>query len=47
MAYELDQQNPEVHKWCAITIGSVGDFVGTQEKIMNGYTFKVSEIFII
>ncbi|XP_054720597.1 regulator of microtubule dynamics protein 1-like [Uloborus diversus] len=40
MAYELDQQNPEVHKWYAITIGSLGDYVGTQEKIVNGYTFK-------
>lgn len=40
MAYELDDQHPEVHKWFAITIGSLGDYVGTQEKIMNGFTFK-------
>ena len=25
----------------AITLGSLGDFLGTQEKIKNGYTFKV------
>lgn len=40
MAYKLDQENPEIHKWCAITIGSLGDFVGTQEKIRNGHIFK-------
>ncbi|GIY55263.1 regulator of microtubule dynamics protein 2 [Caerostris darwini] len=39
-AYEIEKNNPEVHKWCAITVGCLGDFVGTQEKIMNGHAFK-------
>ncbi|XP_015926622.1 regulator of microtubule dynamics protein 1 [Parasteatoda tepidariorum] len=39
-AYELVKDNPEVHKWYAITIGSLGDYVGVQERIINGYTFK-------
>ncbi|KAG8178318.1 hypothetical protein JTE90_026288 [Oedothorax gibbosus] len=39
-AYQLDNQHPEIHKWCAITVGCLGDFVGTKERIMNGYTFK-------
>lgn len=46
-AYELDQNNPEVHKWYAITIGSLGDYVGTQEKIMNGFIFKVSILVLL
>lgn len=46
-AYELDQDNPEVHKWYAITIGSLGDYVGTQEKIANGFIFKVSILVLL
>lgn len=39
-ALEIEKQNPEVHKWFAITVGCLGDFVKTQERIMNGYAFK-------
>ncbi|GBM25609.1 Regulator of microtubule dynamics protein 2 [Araneus ventricosus] len=39
-AYEIEKSNPEVHKWLAITVGCLGDFVGTQERIVNGHAFK-------
>ncbi|GFY76477.1 regulator of microtubule dynamics protein 2 [Trichonephila inaurata madagascariensis] len=39
-AHEIEKQNPEVHKWFAITVGCLGDFVKTQERIMNGHAFK-------
>lgn len=39
-ALAADEKNPEVHKWYAITIGSLSEFVGVQQKIQNGYEFK-------
>lgn len=39
-ALKQNDKNPEVHKWYAITIGSLAEYVGLQEKIQNGYTFK-------
>ncbi|XP_023210328.1 regulator of microtubule dynamics protein 2-like isoform X1 [Centruroides sculpturatus] len=39
-ALKQNSINPEVHKWYAITIGSLAEYVGVQEKIQNGYTFK-------
>ncbi|XP_064484289.1 regulator of microtubule dynamics protein 1-like [Ornithodoros turicata] len=39
-ALAADDKNPEVHKWYAITIGSLSEFIGVQEKIRNGYEFK-------
>ncbi|XP_071441981.1 regulator of microtubule dynamics protein 1-like [Hetaerina americana] len=39
-ALELDDSSAEVHKWFAITVGSIGEFIGTKEKIENGVTFK-------
>lgn len=39
-ALKLDEANPECHKWFAIAVGSLSEFVGTQQKIQNGYLFK-------
>ena len=39
-ALELDDKCVESHKWYAIAIGSINDYVGTKEKIENGYEFK-------
>lgn len=39
-ALQLDENCVECHKWYAIAIGSVTDYVGTKEKIENGYEFK-------
>ncbi|CAG2112612.1 unnamed protein product [Medioppia subpectinata] len=39
-AIELDANNPECHKWYAIAIGSLSDFITTKEKIANGNQFK-------
>lgn len=39
-ALEADDKSAEVHKWYAITIGSLSEFIGVQQKIENGYQFK-------
>ncbi|OQR71631.1 regulator of microtubule dynamics protein 2-like [Tropilaelaps mercedesae] len=39
-ALKIDEHNPECHKWFAIAVGSLSEFVGTQQKIQNGYQFK-------
>ncbi|KAF8764451.1 Regulator of microtubule dynamics protein 2 like protein [Argiope bruennichi] len=39
-AYEIEKNDPEILKWLAITMGCIGDFVGTHERIVNGHTFK-------
>ncbi|XP_014678109.1 PREDICTED: regulator of microtubule dynamics protein 1-like isoform X2 [Priapulus caudatus] len=39
-ALELRSNSADVHKWCAVTLGSLSDYVGTQQKIKNGYQFK-------
>ncbi|XP_046382381.1 regulator of microtubule dynamics protein 3-like isoform X2 [Ischnura elegans] len=39
-ALQLDDLSADVHKWFAITVGSLGEFIGTKEKIENGFTFK-------
>ncbi|CAN7983708.1 unnamed protein product [Ixodes hexagonus] len=39
-ALAVDDKNAEVHKWYAITIGSLSEFIGVQQKIQNGYEFK-------
>lgn len=39
-ALDLDDQCANAHKWFAITIGSIGEYEGTQEKIKNGFTYK-------
>uniref|UniRef100_A0A131YBD4 Regulator of microtubule dynamics protein 1 n=1 Tax=Ixodes ricinus TaxID=34613 RepID=A0A131YBD4_IXORI len=39
-ALAADDKNAEVHKWYAITIGSLSEFIGVQQKIQNGYEFK-------
>lgn len=39
-AVGLDPQNPDCHKWYAIAIGSISDYVQTKEKIENGAAFK-------
>jgi len=39
-ALELDNENSEVHKWYAISLGSRGEFSGVKEKILDGFEFK-------
>ncbi|KAH6926953.1 hypothetical protein HPB50_024290 [Hyalomma asiaticum] len=39
-ALRLDESCPEAHKWYAITLGALSEYVSTQEKIENGYRFK-------
>ena len=39
-AIKYDDKNAECHKWYAITIGTLGDYVTTKEKISNGHQFK-------
>ncbi|XP_022334063.2 regulator of microtubule dynamics protein 2-like [Crassostrea virginica] len=39
-AVALDEQCSNAHKWFAITLGSLGEYESTQEKIKNGYIFK-------
>lgn len=36
----IDDMNAAAHKWFAIALGSIGDFVGVAEKIKNGSVFK-------
>lgn len=35
-----DERNAEAHKWLAISLGSLGDYLGVSEKIKNGVLFK-------
>ena len=39
-ALQLAPEDPECHKWYAIAVGSLSEFVGVQQKIQNGYEFK-------
>lgn len=39
-ALGLDDQCANAHKWYAIAVGSVGEFEGTQQRILNGYKYK-------
>ncbi|XP_076442855.1 regulator of microtubule dynamics protein 1-like [Babylonia areolata] len=39
-AVNLDTNCPDGHKWYAITVGSIGDYEPTSEKIKNGYLIK-------
>lgn len=39
-ALDLDSQCANAHKWFAITIGSLGEYEGIQEKIKNGFMYK-------
>ncbi len=39
-ALDADKDNAEANKWFAITIGSLGPYVGVSEKIRNGALFK-------
>ncbi|XP_069116108.1 regulator of microtubule dynamics protein 1-like [Argopecten irradians] len=39
-ALTINEDCGNAHKWFAITVGSIGDYEGTQEKIKNGYVFK-------
>ncbi|ESO83509.1 hypothetical protein LOTGIDRAFT_236543 [Lottia gigantea] len=36
----LYDSNPNSHKWYAITLGSLSDYLSTQEKIKNGFQIK-------
>jgi len=35
-----NESDPNGHKWYAIALGSLGDYEGTQTKILNGFKFK-------
>lgn len=37
---ELDESNAEAHKWFAVNVGNRGEFLGTREKIEDGFVFK-------
>lgn len=39
-ALALNPNSANVHKWYAITLGSIGEFISINEKIQNGYKFK-------
>ncbi|TKR86930.1 hypothetical protein L596_011425 [Steinernema carpocapsae] len=39
-AYQLDDKNFNVLKWAAVLSGESSDFVGTKERIQEGYKFK-------
>jgi hypothetical protein len=39
-AYKIDQNNFHVLKWCAVLTGTLTDYLGTKEKIQQGYQFK-------
>ncbi|KAL5008165.1 hypothetical protein ScPMuIL_013746 [Solemya velum] len=39
-AVALNNSSANAHKWYAITLGSIGEFEGMQDKIKNGYIFK-------
>jgi len=39
-ALELNNDDPDAHKWCAMTIGTSNDYAGTNEKIKNGHAMK-------
>jgi hypothetical protein len=39
-ALQMDDNNPDVHKWYAITLGSIGDYESITVKIRNGFDFK-------
>ncbi|KAK0411606.1 hypothetical protein QR680_005741 [Steinernema hermaphroditum] len=39
-AYKLDDKNFNVLKWAAVLSGGVSDFLGTKERIQEGYKFK-------
>jgi len=39
-ALALNEDDPDVHKWCAMTVGTANDYAGTNEKIKNGHTMK-------
>jgi len=36
----MRSDDADVQKWYAITLGSIGDYQGTQERILNGFKFK-------
>jgi hypothetical protein len=39
-ALKLDESDAEAHKWFAMTVGSRSEFLGTREKIEDGFLFK-------
>lgn len=39
-AIQLENSNAECHKWYAIAVGSLSDYITTKEKILNGHKFK-------
>ncbi|XP_076359680.1 regulator of microtubule dynamics protein 3-like isoform X2 [Tachypleus tridentatus] len=41
-ALEAEPSIADVQKWYAITLGNLSDYVSTQEKIQNGFEFKVA-----
>ncbi|XP_074642177.1 regulator of microtubule dynamics protein 1-like [Tubulanus polymorphus] len=39
-ALSINENDSNIQKWCAITLGSANDYLSTQEKIANGFKFK-------
>jgi len=40
MGLDSKPADADIQKWYAITLGSIGDYQGLQEKILNGFKFK-------
>uniref|UniRef100_A0A915HXL1 Regulator of microtubule dynamics protein 1 n=1 Tax=Romanomermis culicivorax TaxID=13658 RepID=A0A915HXL1_ROMCU len=40
-ALALRDDDPDIHKWCALTLGVMSDFVGMKQKIDDGRRFKI------
>ncbi|CAH1793144.1 unnamed protein product [Owenia fusiformis] len=39
-ALDIKEDDANIQKWCAITLGKVGDYESMQDKILNGFKFK-------
>jgi len=39
-ALALNDDDADVHKWCAMALGTSNDYAGTNEKIKNGHAMK-------
>jgi len=40
-ALALNADDADVHKWCALTIGTLTDFVSLNQRLKDGWTFKI------
>jgi len=44
---EIRSEDADIQKWYAITLGSISEFQGTQERILNGFKFKDHIVYAI